>query len=148
MASPFVPEDFDVPVSFTGPTFHLEPLGPQHNERDYAAWTSSMDHIRATPGFVGRDWPHPMTLEKNLEDLEMHDAEFVTRSSFTYSILEGDEVFGCIYIYPGTEGDGAEVRSWVTEDRKEMDVAVWSVLHTWIAAEWPFRSFKYQARPY
>ena len=30
----FVPEEFDVPIEFEGPGFRLEPLGPQHNERD------------------------------------------------------------------------------------------------------------------
>ena len=38
----------------------LSPLGPEHNASDYAAWTSSIDHIRATPGFPDGSWPHPM----------------------------------------------------------------------------------------
>lgn len=46
----FVPDHFSPPVSLETERFVLEPLGPEHNERDYAAWTSSMDHIRATPG--------------------------------------------------------------------------------------------------
>ena len=50
----FVPDDFDVPQQLIHTAFRLEPLGVQHNERDYAAWTTSMDHIKATPGFVGR----------------------------------------------------------------------------------------------
>ena len=33
---------------------------------DYAAWTSSVDHILATPGYEGSPWPRPMTLEENL----------------------------------------------------------------------------------
>ena len=53
----FVPENFAVPGGLTAGEFRLVPLGPQHNEPDYAAWTASMDHIRATPGFVGRGWP-------------------------------------------------------------------------------------------
>ena len=47
----FVPTDFDPPTGFMAGDLHLEPLGPEHNERDYAAWTSSMDHIRRSPGF-------------------------------------------------------------------------------------------------
>lgn len=47
----FVPDDFDVPLRHAWAGFHLEPLGPQHNERDYEAWMSSIDHIRSTPGF-------------------------------------------------------------------------------------------------
>ena len=50
---PFVPDDFDVPRELVADQFRLEPLGPQHNAGDYEAWTSSMDHIKATPGFAG-----------------------------------------------------------------------------------------------
>ena len=42
--------------------FRLEPLGPEHNDRDYEAWMSSIDHIHATPGMEHRDWPTPMSL--------------------------------------------------------------------------------------
>jgi hypothetical protein len=44
----FVPRDFDVPRRLETRQFVLEPLGPEHNEQDYDAWTSSMDHIAAT----------------------------------------------------------------------------------------------------
>ena len=53
---PFVPADFAVPDGLTTEEFRLEPLGPQHNARDYAAWSSSIEHILATPGFDSR-WP-------------------------------------------------------------------------------------------
>ena len=46
----FVTSDFVPPERLSSPTFVLEPLGPQHNERDYAAWTSSIDHV---PGDTG-----------------------------------------------------------------------------------------------
>jgi hypothetical protein len=45
----FVPPDFDVPLGFERPQFVLQPLGPEHNERDYDAWTSSMEHITRPP---------------------------------------------------------------------------------------------------
>ncbi|UJW29792.1 hypothetical protein L3Q67_31775 [Saccharothrix sp. AJ9571] len=35
----------------------FEPLGPQHNRADHAAWTSSIEHIRSTPGYPDGDWP-------------------------------------------------------------------------------------------
>jgi hypothetical protein len=44
----FGPDDLDRPAELVTPDFVLEPLGPQHNERDYAAWTSSIEHILAT----------------------------------------------------------------------------------------------------
>ena len=45
----FVPDDFEVPGHLAAAGFWLEPLGPQHNDADYQAWTSSMSHIQATP---------------------------------------------------------------------------------------------------
>ena len=46
-----VPPDFGVPLGLETSEFVLEPLGPEHNEQDYEAWTSSMEHIAATPGY-------------------------------------------------------------------------------------------------
>ncbi len=50
--SGFVPASFDPPVGLDHVAFRLQPLGPEHNLSDYAAWTSSIDHIRSTPGFA------------------------------------------------------------------------------------------------
>jgi hypothetical protein len=147
MDSPFVPEDFAVPTHFTGSGFRLEPLGPEHNEPDYAAWTSSSEHIHATPGFEDSKWPHPMTLEENLDDLERHARDFANREGFTYTIRDGAEIIGCLYIYPSRGDDGdAAVSSWVTEDRSEMDAVVWREVSTWLADRWPFRNPVYAAR--
>jgi hypothetical protein len=66
----FVPPGFIPPPPPIHRSFPFVPLAPEHNASDHAAWSSSMDHIRATPGFAGRRWPHPMTLEQNLDDLE------------------------------------------------------------------------------
>lgn len=147
MSKPFVPEDFDPPRSFDGPGFQLEPLGPIHNERDYEAWSSSMDHIRATPGNWG-SWPRQMSLDENMDDMEMHSGEFEQRKSFTYSVLDGDEVIGCLYIYPDRDGDtDAYVSSWVKQSRSEMDVVVWEAVSEWLRDLWPFREFRYADRP-
>lgn len=147
MSEPFVPADFEVPETFQGPGFHLEPLGPIHNERDHQAWMSSIEHIRATPGMGGRRWPAPMTLEENLEDLERHAREFAAREAFTYSILDGEEVIGCVYIYPHVDQQpDAHVSSWVRASRAEMDAGVWRSLSQWLADEWPFDSFTYAPR--
>src|SRR6478736_10025732 len=84
----FVPADFAVPDRLTAEQFRLEPLGPQHNAADYAAWTASIDHIRATPGFADTGWPHPMSLTDNLRDLERHAQDFAERRGFTYTVLD------------------------------------------------------------
>lgn len=143
-----IPDDFEVPTIFAGPGFRLEPLGPHHNERDHEAWMSSIDHIRSTPGFPSRcDWPYPMSPEENLADLEMHAMEFSDREGFTYSILDGDEVIGCVYIYPSHDpGHDASIASWVTASRADMDVVVYRSLSQWLSEAWPFVSPDYAPR--
>jgi hypothetical protein len=82
MSTDFVPEGFTPPDGLIAEAFVLEPLGPEHNEADHAAWMSSIDHIHASPGFVDDfdddpdPWPRPMTLEQNLSDLEQHAQDF------------------------------------------------------------------------
>jgi hypothetical protein len=41
-----------------GVGLRLEPLGPQHNQSDHAAWMSSIEHIRSTPGYPTADGHH------------------------------------------------------------------------------------------
>ncbi len=140
-----VADDFVVPLSFEGPSFRMEPLGPQHNERDHDAWMSSIDHIRETPDFPNGAWPTAMTLESNLADLVRHANDFENRSGFTYSILDGDDVIGCLYIYPSRTAD-ASVSSWVRASRSEMDILTWRAISTWLDSDWPFTTIEYGAR--
>lgn len=151
----FVPEDFAVPDGLTAGEFRLVPLGPQHNEPDYAAWTASMDHIRATPGFIGRSWPHPMSLDDNLRDLERHAQDFAGRRGFTYTVLSaGDgDVIGCVYIYPrrgqepdGTTGRHATVSSWVSAGHAALDPVLHAAVRAWLERDWPFDSIDYAPR--
>jgi RimJ/RimL family protein N-acetyltransferase len=141
----FVPEDFAVPAGLVRPRFRLEPLGPEHNERDYAAWTSSVDHIRATPGFE-RGWPREMTLEENRADLERHAKDFRERRGFTYTVLEpeGDDVIGCVYIYPSRDGSAdARILSWVRANRADLDPELRRAVNHWLADAWPFADVDY-----
>ena len=147
--SGFVPDDFVVPRELVAGGFRLEPLGPQHNEGDYRAWTSSIEHIRATPGFAGRAWPTPgMTPTENLGDLRRHAADFAGRSGFTYTVRASgsDEIIGCVYIYPLAEGYGADVRSWVSADQASLDVVLYDAVSGWLAEAWPFTGVRYSPR--
>ena len=147
MSDDFVPADFVAPHGFTGTGYRLEPLGPEHNERDHRAWMSSIEHIHSTPGFPHGDWPSPMSLEANLADLERHSRDFVERKGFTYTILVGDDVIGCLYIYPGeTDEAPVQVRSWVTEPHATLDIVVWREVSRWIRDEWPFEQVSYAVR--
>jgi hypothetical protein len=158
---PFVPEDFAVPDGLIAGEFRLTPLGPQHNEADYAAWTSSIDHIRATPGFPDGRWPDERSLSDNLRDLERHAQDFAARRGFTYTVLAagtGDvigDIIGCVYIYPvrGHETGGAaearrpaSIQSWVRADRAALDPVLYDAVLAWVERDWPFDSIQYAPR--
>ena len=139
---PFVPPGFTPPDPPRTSAFWLEPLGPKHNEADFAAWMSSIDHIHATPGFPDGDWPHPMPIEENLADLVMHADHFARRIGFTYTVRStaDDDVIGCVYIYPSKNADmDVDVRSWVRVSHAELDVDLWRTVKQWAMDAWPFR---------
>jgi len=145
----FVPDDFVVPRSLVTSAFRLEPLGPEHNEGDYAAWQSSIDHIRSTPGMQDWPWPRPeMTLEENLSDLERHASDFANRTGFTYTVrdTDTDEIVGCVYIYPRKDEPGTRVLSWVRADRADLDAPVYEAVSEWLRTAWPFTSVTYAPR--
>lgn len=137
----FVPPGFEPPRGLAGDGFRLEPLGPEHNERDYAAWSSSIEHILGSPGY-GPDatWPHPMSLAENLGDLERHARDFTERTGFTYTVLdEDDDVIGCVYVYPAPDDDhDARIQSWVRVSRAELDLSLRRAVADWLVADWPF----------
>jgi hypothetical protein len=148
----FVPADFAVPSGLTAGEMRLEPLGPQHNAADYAAWTTSTSHIQATPGFPWGNWPHEMSLAENLSDLERHAQDFAGRRGFTYTVLStatGD-VIGCVYIYPppGQNQDprSAAVRSWVRADQAALDPVLYHAVRAWLERDWPFDTIQYAPR--
>lgn len=150
-SGPFVPPDFQPPTSLVTERFHLEPLGPQHNEADLAAWTSSIEHIRATPGYPDGSWPPPegMSLEANLADLDRHAADFAARSGFTFTVLDPSDrdVIGCLYLYPTQSPDhDVVVQSWVRADRAELDQPLVEAVTDWLATAWPWTRVDYPGR--
>jgi hypothetical protein len=159
MTAPFVPDDFDPPRRLDHPAFVLVPLGPEHNASDYAAWTPSMAHIHATPGYENHPWPHPMTLEENLGDLVRHAEDFAARTGFTYTVLapadpgtdaadvDAPTVIGCVYIYPSKDpAFDAHVRSWVRAADATLDAPLHHAVAAWLAERWPFTRVDYARR--
>ena len=144
----FVPVEFVVPLRLETPEFRLEPLGPKHNDADYRAWSSSLEHIHATPGWEESSWPRDMTLEENRADLQRHADDFENRSGFTYTVLEpGGDVVGCVYIYPApADLHDALVLSWVRASRAELDGPLSQAVSDWLATEWPFENVDYAPR--
>ena len=111
------------PTSLVTDQFRLEPLGPQHNEADHAAWTSSIEHIRSTPGYADGRWPpHAgMTIEENLADLRRHADDFARGTGFTFTVLDpatttSSGASTCIP-RPPTTWD-VTVHSWVRADSR------------------------------
>jgi hypothetical protein len=145
----FVPPDFVVPLGLETDELVLEPLGPEHNEQDYDAWTSSMEQIAATPGFRDGSWPHEMTLDENRADLQRHADDFRSRRGFTYTVLEpaSRAVIGCVYIYPSRDGDyDATVLSWVRASHIHLDAPLWRAVSDWLASDRPFGNVRYAPR--
>ena len=150
----FVPEDFAVPDGLMAGEFRLEPLGPQHNEADYAAWTASIDHIRATPGFRERKWPHEMSLADNLGDLSgtRKTSPAAAGSPTPCSPpAPGTSSAACTSTRPaamrpaaiGRRTGGrrhASVRSWVRADRAALDPVLHDEVLAWLERDWPFDS--------
>jgi hypothetical protein len=145
----FVPRDFNVPRRLETPQFVLEPLGPEHNDQDYNAWTSSIEHIRATPGWEDSSWPREMTPDENRADLQRHADDFRNRTGFTYTVLDATSrnVIGCVYIYPLPDSDyDARVLSWVRSSHAQLDAPLWRAVSEWLASDWPFGSVEYALR--
>jgi RimJ/RimL family protein N-acetyltransferase len=146
---PFVPPDFVVPLGLETEQLRLEPLGPKHNDADYAAWSSSTEHIHATPGWETSSWPDDRTAEDNLRDLLRHADDFGNRVGFTYTVRDPTtaDVVGCVYIYPDRSGlHDAHVQSWVRAGRAELDAPLWRAVTEWLATEWPFERVAYAGR--
>jgi len=145
---PFVPPEFVVPLRLETAQFVLEPLGPEHNQADYRAWSSSSEHIHGTPGWEESSWPRSMTPDENRADLERHASDFANRTGFTYTVLspEGD-VIGCVYIYPSRkETAEARVSSWVRASNADLDTPLWRAVSAWLDSDWPFQRIEYATR--
>lgn len=141
---PFVPDRFDPPTSLAADGFRLEPLGERHNRADHAAWTSSIAHIRSTPGYPDGSWPpqEGMSLEDNARDLRRHEADFAAGTGFTFTVLDPHEsdVLGCVYLYPPErEGYDVTVQSWVRADRVELDTVLAEAVAAWLDVDWPWQ---------
>ena len=133
--------------------FVLEPLGPRHNDADFAAWSTSIEHITATPGFRaehwgGDEWPYPMTSAENLVDLTTHAEEFERGEAFAYTVLDpatGD-VIGCVYVDPDETAD-ARCRLWVRADRSELDATLEKTVRDWLSSPaWGFTHVRFPGR--
>lgn len=143
-----VPADFAVPQFLETGRFRLRMLTIHDLELDFAAVTSSTEHLQT---IWNNDWPLGLTLEQNLIDLGWHQKEFQRRRSFAYTVVSPDEsqVLGCVYIYPPSRtGFDAEVYLWARASElasgleHELEVRV----RNWLAEKWPFQRVAWPGR--
>ena len=61
---------------------------------------------------------------------------------------DGQEVLGCVYIYPPAPGDpgDASIRSWVRADHAALDSVLYAAVRDWLAQDWPFHAVDYAPR--
>jgi len=114
-----------------------------------SAWTSSVEHIRRTPGFADSEWPSEISLEQNRADLTKHAREFAERQGFIYTVLDLQraEVLGCVHITPSKDPlFDADITSWVRSDRAEPDSPLSRRVSQWLSEHWPFEAVRYAAR--
>ncbi len=150
MTTRLLPPNHPVPPPLRTSEFVFEVLGPEHNARDHAAWTPSVEHIRNTPGFAGRQWPpDEMTLSRNLQDLQWHAQQYSEQVTFTYAVLSASDgaYVGCVYLYPPrTDEFDVDVASWVRKERADLDKPLYDAVRRWLAAEWPWTRPDYAER--
>ncbi|MFS8103256.1 hypothetical protein LFM09_39625 [Lentzea alba] len=87
-------------------------------------------------------------LDCNLSDLRRHADDFAKRAGFTCSVLEGEEVIGCVHICPTRDDHTvARVDSWVRADRADLDKPLYDAVSAWPANDWIFPEVRYAPRP-
>lgn len=148
---PFVPSDFDVPISFENEHFRIRTLTVNDVVKDYDAVMSSLEHLQGVFG-PHSTWPSPeLTFEQDLIDLGWHQKEFQIRSSFAFTVVSLDEkrVLGCIYINPTNKGNfDANITMWVRADIVDdgYDPILFQTVSAWVSESWPFRNPAYPGR--
>ena len=150
----FVPDEFVVPRSLVTDAFWLEPLKPEHNEGDYRAWTASISHIRATPGFEGWPWPRSdMTLAENLGDLpsSMRRISWPGRDSRTRCGLRAatrsSAAFTFTRLFPGLPGlPGPRSGPGSARTGPRWIVVLYDAVSKWLRSAWPFTAVRYAPR--
>ena len=145
----FYPDDAPVPAGLRSDEFLLRPLRATDVELDYEAVMATQEVLRRGSGGA---WPRPdFTLEENLADLQGHEADFLARRGFTYTVMDPTEsrCLGCVYAYPPADDrDGqagaheAVVWFWVRPDcvADDLDRRLVAALVPWLRRRLRFRT--------
>jgi len=141
--------DVTPPLRVERDNYILEVLAPKHNERDYDAWTSSLDSLKGIFG-PRNGWPgEVLGLDHNLKDLENHLREFQGKEAYTYSILSLDEkkCIGCLYIRPTPIKEySARVDFWFRDDSISYESEFYIWLQNWLNTFWKLENACFPGR--
>ena len=144
-----VPDSFQVPTTYVGKTYKLVPLGPAVAELDYAAYMSSIDHIRKTQG---GNWPRPdLTMADQAKDMAGEKAQWDGRKSFPFAVLslDGKKELGCFYLRPSPkEGYDVVATMWVIKEEfnRGFEDQLYRDMKAWVAQAWPFKKPAWRGR--
>jgi hypothetical protein len=150
MNKKFVTDDFIVPEKLETDKFRLRMLTVDDVEKDYEAVMSSCEQLRNPED--ENSWPKKnMTLKEDLQDLQVHQNEFLNRVAFAYTVMSLDEsiCLGCVYLDPSEkELFDAEVYMWVrtSELKNGLDELLYGTVRNWVKERWPFKSVTYPGR--
>jgi hypothetical protein len=134
-------------VTHRSKTFSFEPLSLRIREIDFAAYTSSADHIHRA-----LDWTFPFEQipdDPNFVFLDMWGewVKFGRGEKFSFAALthERDREIGCAYlILPADGADPYEagLQSWTLEEAlaQDLDITLLREFLAWVEAEWDFNS--------
>ena len=149
MTKLFVPETFKVPTSFDTDHFYIEMLTPVVAELDFEAVMSSKERLRSV--FDEKtNWPEDsMSFSDNINDLERHHEEFLSRKAFAYTILTPtkDKCIGCLYIDPCKVNKfDCEVFLWLIDEYLTFDNEIYQFIRYWLNRHWPFKKIAFPGR--
>jgi RimJ/RimL family protein N-acetyltransferase len=154
LAMTFYPDDAPVPAGLRSDELLLRPLRATDVELDYEAVMATQEVLRRGSGGA---WPRPdFTLEENLADLQGHEADFLARRGFTYTVMDPTEsrCLGCVYAYPPKDDrDGqavaheAVVWFWVRPDcvADDLDRRLVAALVPWLRNDFAFARVLFRA---
>ncbi|MCG7551202.1 hypothetical protein [Pseudoalteromonas sp. Of7M-16] len=149
MTNPFIPDTFDPPLYFDSADFYFVVLEEQVAKFDFDAVMSSQQRLQGIFG-PGSQWPKSdMTLDENIESLQVHKKEFESRLAFAYSVFNEskDKCLGSVYIDPSQSPSyDCEVYLWIRDDSIDLDKVLYETVLIWLQEQWPFSRIAFPGR--
>ncbi|WP_460775750.1 GNAT family N-acetyltransferase [Microbacterium sp. GXF7504] len=148
---PWLPDDFTPPVRIElgdAERHHLRQIRVTDVDLDMVAVMGSRERLFAIYGEAWGWPPAGMTHEQDREDLQYHEDEMASRSSYNYAFFDEHEqaLLGCVYIDPTEADDADAVVSWWAVDGlvgTPVAAALDAFVPAWLERDWPFPRIRY-----